>query len=103
MNLKIRQFAFTGLLAGTLLIPAVPAMARDYWHWSNNRWERRADIRSERADLREARRQLQYDLDHHASRRRIAQDQARIRDLEYDLRVDRRYGWREDGRYAWRD
>ena len=103
MNLKIRQIAFTGLIGGSLLISAVPAMARDYWHWSDNRWERRAEIRSDWRDLREARRQLEYDLNHHASRRRIAQDQARIRDLERELREDRRYSWREDRRYAWRD
>ena len=83
------------VIAGSLLTVAVPAMARDYWHWSERQsnWERRADLRSDYRDLAAARRQLDYDRAHHASRRRIAADMARIRDIENDIRADR-YAYR---------
>ena len=36
MYAKVRNFLFGGLVAGSLLASAVPAMAaRDYWHWNN--------------------------------------------------------------------
>jgi len=88
--MKIKNLVFSGLLAGSLVASAVPAMARDYWHWHNNRWDHRADLRTEQADLNHAQRQLNYDRAHHASRRVIAADEARIRDIERDLRDDHR-------------
>ena len=88
--MKVKNLLFSGLIAGSLMASAVPAMARDYWHWNSNRWEHRAEVRSDRADLAQARRQLAYDRSHHASRRTIAADEARIRDLERDLREDQR-------------
>jgi hypothetical protein len=91
MYAKVRNFLFGGLVAGSLLASAVPAMAaRDYWHWNNNKWERRADMRTDQQDLARARRQLSWDRSHGASRRTIAQDEARINDIERDLREDRR-------------
>ena len=90
MNAKVRNFLFSGLVAGSLVASAGPAVAREYWHWNNNQWDRRADIRSEQRDLERARQQLAYDKAHRASRRTIAQDEARIRDIERDLREDRR-------------
>jgi len=80
-----------------MLLPAGPATARDYWHWSdtNRRWDHNAEIRSDQRDLARARRQLDYDRAHHASRRTIAQDEARIRDLEHDLRQDVRQSRRD--------
>lgn len=94
MNAKVKNFLFSGLVAGSLMASAAPAMARDYWHWNNNRWDRRADIRSDQQDLAQARRQLAYDRSHRASRHTIAVDEARIRDLERDLREDRRLSQR---------
>jgi hypothetical protein len=92
MRPKLRTVVFGGLIAGSLMMSSAPAMARDYWHWRDNdhRWERRAEIRSEQRDLAQARRQLAYDRAHHASRRTIAQDEVRIRQIEQDLREDRR-------------
>ena len=83
---------FGSLIAGSLLASTGPVMARDYWHWSerDRRWDRRAELRSDYRDLAAARRQLEYDRRHHASRRRIAEDEARIRQIERDIRADRR-------------
>jgi hypothetical protein len=98
MNRKINGLIFGSFILGSLAISTGPAMARDYWqardywHWSEReqRWDRRAELRSEYRDLEQARRQLEYDLRHGASRRRIAQDEARIRDIELAIREDRR-------------
>jgi hypothetical protein len=94
MYAKVRNFLFGGLVAGSLLASAIPAMARDYWHWNNNRWDRRADIRSDQHDLAQARRQLDWDRSHRASHRTIVQDETRISDIERDLREDRRLSHR---------
>ena len=92
MSTKIRSLLSSSILAGSIVISAAPIMARDYWHWRANdhRWERRAELRSDRRDLAEARRQLEYDRAHQASRRKIAQDEARIREIERDIREDMR-------------
>ena len=91
MNKRIKTLIAGTFVVGSLLTVAAPAMARDYWHWSERgaRWERRTDLRSDYRDLAQAKRQLNYDLAHHASRRSIAADQARIRDIERDIRADR--------------
>ena len=69
-----------------------PVFAEDYWHWSkeHNRWDRRADLRSDRHDLEEAKRQLDHDRSHHASRHKLAEDETRIKDIEHDIYADRR-------------
>jgi hypothetical protein len=92
MSIKVKSLMSSTVLAGTLILSAAPAMARDYWHWQDrdHRWERRAELRSDQRDLAQARRQLDYDRAHHASRRTIAQDEARIRDIERDIRGDLR-------------
>jgi hypothetical protein len=89
---KIKLLGFCSLVTVSLLGPASSVLARDYWHWSrdHNRWDRRADLRSDAHDLEQARRQLDYDRRHHASRRKIAEDEARIRDIERDIQADRR-------------
>jgi hypothetical protein len=91
MDRKIKTFVLGTLLAGVLIAPA-SVSARDYWHWSteSSRWDHRADLRSNARDLAEARRQLQYDRGHHARRNKITEHEARIRDIERDIRVDRR-------------
>jgi hypothetical protein len=91
MHQKIKTFVLGTLVAGVLMTPAL-GLAKDYWHWSkdDNRWDRRADRRSDQRDLEEAKRQLQNDLSHHASRKKIAEDNARIKDIELDIRADRR-------------
>jgi hypothetical protein len=89
MERKIKTAVIALFLTGSLIIPTA-SWARDYWHWENNRWDRRADLRTDHRDLEEAKRQLQYDLSHHASRKKLAEDNARIQDIERDIRVDRR-------------
>jgi hypothetical protein len=77
-------------LGAVALLQAAPVFAKDYWHWADKdrRWEHRADLRSDRKDLEQARGQLRYDRSHHASRRTITRDEARIRDIERDIRED---------------
>jgi hypothetical protein len=93
MNTKLKAIVLGSLIAGSLMASAGPVMAQDYWHWSEHehRWARRANLRSDYRDLQQARWQLEYDRRHGASRRRIAEDEARIRDIERDIRLDRRY------------
>jgi hypothetical protein len=90
MDRKFKTFVLGTFLAGVLITPAT-AFATDYWHWSrdHNRWDRRADLRSDYRDLEEAKRQLEYHRRHHASRKQLALDEARIRDIERDIRIDR--------------
>ena len=92
MSIKVKSLMSSTVLAGTLILSAAPAMARDYWHWQEkeHRWDHRADLRSDQRDLAQARRQLDYDRAHRASRRTIAQDEGRIRDIERDIRGDLR-------------
>lgn len=92
MNHKIQTLLFGTIVTGSLMLPAAPALARDYWHWAEreHRWERRADIRSDYRDLNEARRQLEWDRNHRGGWRRVADDEARVAQLERDIREDRR-------------
>ena len=90
MNRKINGLIFGSLIFGSLVVSTNSAMAQ--WRWSDNeeRWERRADLRREYRELEDARRQLEYDLRRGASRWRIAEDEARIREIEAAIRADRR-------------
>ena len=92
MKSQTRTLVLGVLITGSLVTSSVPVMARDYWHWHEkyHRWEHRADLRTDERDLAQARRQLEYDRSHRASRRTIAQDEARIRDIERDLHADLR-------------
>ena len=90
-------------MAGSLFIAAAPAMARD-WHWNDrDRWDDRYDnryynrarnegwydqswgrLRGSRDDfaaLEQARQKALYDASHHASRSKIAQDDAVVDEL----------------------
>ena len=91
MRSKTKKMFLGSLLAGSLVTAALPVMARDFWHWheSEHRWERRAE-RSDESDLAEARRQLEYDREHHAIRNKIAEAEARIREIERDLKDELR-------------
>jgi hypothetical protein len=91
MDRKFKTFFLGTFLAAVLLAPA-SGWAKDYWHWSKdaNRWDHRADRRSDAHDLEEARRQLNYDRSHHAHGDKISEHEARIRDIERDLHFDRR-------------
>ena len=64
MKNTLKSLILGGLVAGGLLASTTLAFARDYWHWSreHNRWDRRADLRS---------------------------DEARIRDIDHEINADR--------------
>jgi len=84
---RLKTIVFGTLVAGSLIISAGPAMAD--WHWSH-RDARRQDLRQDYRDLAEARRQLDYDIHHHASRKKIARDDQRVQGLLNDIHQDRR-------------
>ena len=96
MKNTLKTLVIGGLVAGSLTASAGSVFARDYWHWSDRerRWDYRADVRSDRRDLAQARRQLEYDRAHHASRRTIARDVDRIHAIENELREDRQAFYR---------
>jgi len=97
MNNKLKTLVFGGLVAGSLVMSAAPVMARD-WHW-NDRWDDRyydrgrnegwydqswGRLRGSRSDfgeLEQARQQALYDASHHASRKKIAQDNAVVDEI----------------------
>ena len=92
MKNKLKSFIVGGFVTATLLATTAPVFAHDYWHWSRqyNRWDHRADLRSDYHDLEEAKRQLERDRSHHASRQTVRSDEARIRDIDHDINADRR-------------
>jgi hypothetical protein len=94
MNGKLKSVALGSLVASSLMLAAVPAMARD-WNWfdRHHRWDHARDWRWDHArerygrqygspyysdQLQQAEQQAQYDASHHASRKKIAQDNAVI-------------------------
>ena len=91
MKNTLKSLILGGLVAGGLLASTTLAFARDYWHWSSehNRWDRRADLRSDYHDLEQAKWQLERDRDHHASRQTLRNDEGRIKDIEHDINADR--------------
>ena len=96
MNNKLKTLVFGGLVAGSLVMSAAPVMARD-WHWNdhNYQWDGRyydrgsydpawGRLRGSRSDfnaLEQARQQALYDASHHASRKKIAQDNAVVDEI----------------------
>jgi hypothetical protein len=98
-EIKMRKAISAIVLAGSLMF-VTAAFADITFSWrfdeSNRRWEQRSDSYSTRADLREAKRKLAYDLARGANYRVIARDRARIREIEESLREERSYrnqGW----------
>jgi len=92
MDCKTKTFVAGIFVSGMLMTPA-SGFARDHRQWSRDdaSWEHRGDRREHFRAREQARQQLDYDLSHHASRKRLAQDDARIRELERDYRDDRRW------------
>ena len=101
MRNKSKTLVLAGLLAGSLVMSAVPVVAQDYWQrhvadYQSYQWERRKVPPYEQRDLDQARDQLEYDRAHRASRRRIAQDEARIQEIQMNIRDkpnDNRGNW----------
>jgi hypothetical protein len=89
---KAKTFIAGIFVSGMLTAPA-SGLARDHRQWSrdDDRWEHRGDRREHFRAREQARQQLDYDLSHHASRKRLAQDDAHIRELDRDDRGDRRW------------
>lgn len=91
MKISLKRLVCGSLVAGALIISAVPAVAHDPWRWRNTdyAWQRRAELRRDYRELAAARRQLEYDRAYGASRRRIAEDLRRIREIEREIEFDR--------------
>ena len=96
MKTRIKTLALGALVAGSLIFSAGSAMAREYDHWSRHdyRGSDRRELRQDYAALDQWRAKLAYDASHHASRKKLAQDQAQIQALENEMRNDRGgFGW----------
>jgi hypothetical protein len=96
--MKLKKTLMFGLMAGTMIFSTGAAIARDYDHhddWSRSRyeWNRRSDFRNNRETLEQLRAKRDYDATHHASRKKIAEDNQAIDNLLNDMRHDRS-GWR---------
>jgi hypothetical protein len=83
---RLKTIFFGSLVAGSLALPAASVLARVEWR----------DIRDDRAkvemsnqELARARRQLDWDLDHGASRFQIERDHRAIQNALEDVRRDR--------------
>ena len=96
---KVKNVVLGGLIAGTLLASVAPALATDReWGHQNQRYGNYGELGGDHARLERARAKLRYDLSHHASRRRLAQDRAEIQAILDDIQRDRR-----DNRHVYRD
>jgi hypothetical protein len=119
MNSKLKTVIFGGLVAGSLIMSAMPAMARDWRDYDRNHrsddrgrfdgaWGRNdrfagrnnggwydpewGQLRGSRSDydaLEQARQQALYDASHHASRKKIAQDDAVVDEIVNRMRYGR--------------
>lgn len=87
-----KAIVLSGLLAGSLLASAGVALAHETNRWDRHDRDRQArsvysrdEMRADREALDYWRNRLQYDLSHHASRKKLAEDQANIQMLEDKL------------------
>jgi chloramphenicol 3-O-phosphotransferase len=89
MKTKFKNLAVGAVLASSMILSTGTAMAWDY----GSRYDRRGGY-DQRA-LAEAQNQLNYDLQHKASRKKLAQDQAVIDQILAggNARYDRRGGY----------
>jgi hypothetical protein len=96
MKSKLKTLALGAFMVGSLVLSSSAAMARDYDHWSrhDSRWSNQYDRRQDYEALAQWRAKLDYDARHHASRKKLAEDQAQIQALEERLGLNGRgYGW----------
>jgi hypothetical protein len=95
----LKNVMLGGLIAGTLIVSVGPALAIDRgWGYQNQRYGNRGELRDDHARLEQAKAKLEYDLRHHASRKKLAQDQAAIQAILDEIQSDRR-----DNRHVYRD
>lgn len=96
---KMKNVVLGGLIAATLITSAGPVLAVDRgWGYQNQGYWNRSESRSDYTQLEQARAKLEYDLRHHASRKKLAQDQAAIQAILDDIQRDRR-----DNRHVYRN
>ena len=96
---KMKNVVLGGLIAGTLLTSVGPALADDRgWGHQNQRYSNRDELRGDYDRLAQAKAKLEYDLRHHASRKKLARDQAAIQAILDEIQSDRR-----DNRHVYRD
>jgi len=81
MSGKLKSMVLGGLVAGSLVVSAVAAIARDTDSYERHAWEHREGSRSEYSELEQARQKALYDASHHASRKKIAQDDAVVDEI----------------------
>ena len=83
---KLKTIVFGSLVAGSLIAAAGPALARVEWRDVIND---RARLRMDYDELAQNRRQLDWDLDHGASRYQLDRDHQAIQDKLDDIRRNR--------------
>src|SRR5438046_4961736 len=88
MKTKTKTLLLSALLGSSLLLSTVPASAQDDYRYRRERLDNRNDWDRGGAyrELQAARERLNYDSSHHKSRKQIAKDEERVRDLESQLR-----------------
>ena len=83
---KLRTVVFGSLVAGSLMVSVVPAIARVEWRDIMRDRER---LRMDNEELARNRRQLDWDLDHGASSYQLDTDHRAIQNSLEDIRRDR--------------
>ncbi|HEY7166000.1 MAG TPA: hypothetical protein VIB79_15635 [Candidatus Binatia bacterium] len=84
--MKLKSLILGSLVTGSLMLPAGAAFARVDWRDIR---QDQARVDADNAQVREARRQLDFDLDHGARGYQIEQDHRAIQNALEDLRSDR--------------
>ena len=90
MKINLRKIALATLVMGLLTVAANQSFARE----SEPRWREHdsyADQRAQHANLRAWREKLAYDQAHHASRKKLAEDDNMIAQIESDNHAGRRW------------
>jgi hypothetical protein len=94
MRCTLRNIALASLVASFSGFWAGPAFARDrddehHREEGHDRFADRRDLRQDYRNLESWRNKLRYDESHHASRKKLAEDENATRRLETDIRNDR--------------
>ena len=89
MNSKVKNIVFGGMVAGCLIASAGPVMAWD-WPWARHdersahqtdKWDEHWGRGKDYEEYQQARQQALYDASHGASRKKIAEDDARADEI----------------------
>ena len=92
MKINLRTIALAAFAASMVAASAGASFAAD----NDRRWEEshrvadRRDLHQEHQSLEYWRNKLQHDESHHASRKKLAEDNNEIAQIESNMRVDRR-------------